>query len=301
MPNLKIKFFKSFQEIEDKIIYIKDSDLLGFDSANIFSFTFNLYKLEKFNVTKNFLYMEDDFFIGKSLKKKDFFYYDKDKKKVFPYILTKYFNEMNKTQIFEQYNKFFDIKDSINPHSRIGWWFSIYSTDKYFIEKYKPPVIDTLFTHNVIAKNLEDLKEIFKEIKNYEYINETLFSKERHILTLNQPHFYNIYQLNIKHKKVHSIPYKYIEIEYIKTKKKYLNLPLFVINTGGNHIPLNRQYKIQKKYMIKKYFYKTIYEIKEENIINKKKKFAKYCYFFFKIIIILMHIKIFIILIYKNF
>jgi len=298
MPNLKIKFFKSLEEIEDKIKYIKDSDLLGFDSANIFSFTFNLYKLEKFNVTKNFLYMEDDFFIGKPLKKKDFFYYDEIKKKIFPYLLTKYFNEMNKTQILDEYTRLFNIKNSINPHSRLGWWLSIYSTDKYFIEKYKPPLIDTLFTHNVIAKNLDDLKEIFEEIKKYEYINETLFSKERHILTLNQPHFFNIYQLNVKHKKVHSIPYKYIEIESIKNKKQYLNFPLFVINTGGNHIPLNRQYKIQKKYMSKKYFFKNIYEINDENTINRKFKIERLCYFLSKIVIIVMNIKIFIILIY---
>ena len=52
-----------------------------------------------------------------------------------------------------------------------------------------------------------------EEIKDYDYFNETIYSKERHILTLNQPHFVNLYQLNIKHKKVHSISYKYIGIE----------------------------------------------------------------------------------------
>ena len=32
---------------------------------------------KNFGVSKNFIYMEDDFFIGKYLKKADFFYYDK--------------------------------------------------------------------------------------------------------------------------------------------------------------------------------------------------------------------------------
>ena len=270
MPNDKVKFLKSIEEINNKIIYIKDKDLLGFDSANIFAFTFNLYKIEKFGVSNNFIYMEDDFFIGKSLKKNDFFYYDKNDKKIYPYILTKYFNEMNVSQVMNEFNNLFQEKKSFLPHSRWGWWLSIYSTNKYFIERYNHTLINTLFTHNAIPENIDDLKEVFKEIQNYKYINETLFSKERHILTLNQPHFLNLYQLNIKHKKVHTLSYRYIEMELIN--KKLLNTSLFVINTGGNHIPLNRQYKIQNKIMKKRFPFKTIFEIKENQNINNKIK-----------------------------
>ena len=96
-----------------------------------------------------------------------------------------------------------------------------------------------------MAENIDDLNNIFKEIQKYKYINETLFSRERNILTLNQPHFYNLYQLNIRHRKVHSIPYKYYAVELINKVK--LKDPLFVINTGGNHIPLIRHFKFQKK------------------------------------------------------
>ena len=42
MPNQKVKYFKSYEEIKEKVIYINDKDFLGFESANIFSFTFNL-------------------------------------------------------------------------------------------------------------------------------------------------------------------------------------------------------------------------------------------------------------------
>ena len=265
MPNLKVRYFKSVEQINEKIIYIKDKDLLGFDSANIFSFTFNLYKLEKFGLSKNFIYMEDDFFIGKLLKKYDFFYYDEKEKKVLPYLLTKHFQELNKSEIIYKYNNLYKIKDSIHPHSHYGWWLSIYSTERYFIQKYKKALINTFFTHNAISENIDDLKEIFHEIKNYEYINETLFFKERFILTLNQPHFVDLYQLNIKHKKVNSIPYKYIEIE--KLHKYKLNSALFVINTSGNHIPLTRQYKIQKKIIKKRFPFQSKYEIIDfENI-----------------------------------
>jgi len=71
MSNKK-KFLKPANEINDKIIYIKDNDLIGFDLANIFDFSFNLYKKEKYDIYKSFIYIEDDFFIGKPLKKTNF-------------------------------------------------------------------------------------------------------------------------------------------------------------------------------------------------------------------------------------
>ena len=110
MPNEKVRFLKPIEEIKNKIIYIKDKDLLGFESANIHSFTFQLYKLEKFGVSKNFIYMEDDFFIGKPLKKTDFFYYDNNKKKVLPYLLTKYFQELQEIDIYINIINFLTIK-----------------------------------------------------------------------------------------------------------------------------------------------------------------------------------------------
>ena len=64
MPNEKVKYLKNIEEIKEKIIYIKDKDLLGYDTANIHAFTFNLYKMEKYGISNNFIYMEDDFFIG---------------------------------------------------------------------------------------------------------------------------------------------------------------------------------------------------------------------------------------------
>jgi hypothetical protein len=136
MPNKKVKYFKSAKKIKDKIIYIKDKDLLGFDSANIYAFTFNLYKMGKFGISKNFIYMEDDFFIGKPLNKSDFFYYDIKKKKVFPYILTDYFTEIDIYQTLKEYNNLFKKKNSFHPHSGLGWKFSLLSTDKYFFERY---------------------------------------------------------------------------------------------------------------------------------------------------------------------
>ena len=264
MPNNKVKYFKLKDIIKDKIIYIKDKDILGFDSANIYAFTFQLYRMEKFGLSKNFIYMEDDFFIGKLLKKSDFFYYDQINKKVLPFILTTNFYELNKTETLNEYNKLYKIKESIHPHSGIGWNFSLLNTEKFFIDRYNKTLINTKITHNAKGENIDDLKEIYSIIQNYQYINETLFSIERNILTLNQPHFVNLYQLNIKKKKVHSLSWKYIEIEKLKIANLY-KFCFFVINTGGNHMPSKRQYNLQKILMNKRFPLKTKYEIEDNH------------------------------------
>ena len=138
------------------------------------------------------------------------------------------------------------------------WFLSIISTEKYFIEKYNITIINTQFTHNARAENLDDLRDMFNSIQNYRYINETLFSKERHILTLNQPHYNNLFQLNIKHRKVNSIPFSYNNVKYIKEFELYK--PLFVLNTDGDNIPTKEDYLNQRIIMKKRFPNQTIYE-----------------------------------------
>ena len=120
-------------------------------------------------------------------------------------------------------------------------------------------------------------------------INETLFSKERHILTLNMPQFENLYQLNILKKPNNAINYKYILVENLNNEN--LNKPLFVINTAGNHQPSKRQFFLEKKILQKRYPFKSIYEIKTDII---KKSFIKNaCFRILKILIIFIIIKIY--------
>ena len=260
MPNERVKFLKSYEEIREKIIYVKDKDFIGFDTANIFAFTFRLFKMKKFGITKNFIYMEDDFFIGKPLKKSDFFYYDRKEKKVLPYILNSDFNELNKNNSLRLYDSLFKEKEQYTYQGGKMWFFSIISTEKYLIEKYNITIINTQFTHNARAENLDDLEDMFKSIQSYRYINETLFSKIRHILTLNQPHYNNLFQLNIKHRKVNSISSAYINMQEASLDK--LKYPLFVINTGGDFIPTKIQYYKQKEVMQKRFPFPIKYEIK---------------------------------------
>ena len=51
MPNEKMQYFKDPKEIKDKIVYIKDKDVLGFDSASNPVFQFNLWKMKKLGLS----------------------------------------------------------------------------------------------------------------------------------------------------------------------------------------------------------------------------------------------------------
>ena len=82
MPNDKVKYFKPKEEIKDRIVYIKDKDVIGFDTASNLCFHLNLWNLKKFNVSDNIILMDDDYFIGKPIAKSDFFYYDEKQGKV---------------------------------------------------------------------------------------------------------------------------------------------------------------------------------------------------------------------------
>ena len=74
MPNEKVRYFKEYDLIKEKIIYVKDKDLIGFDSSNSYSFQFRYWNMKRFGISDNFIVMDDDYFIGAPLKKSDFFY-----------------------------------------------------------------------------------------------------------------------------------------------------------------------------------------------------------------------------------
>ena len=79
MPNEKVLFLKEYNLINDKIIYVNDKDFLGYDSSNSYAFQFRYWQMERFNISQNFIVMDDDYFIGKRLNKSDFFYVENGK------------------------------------------------------------------------------------------------------------------------------------------------------------------------------------------------------------------------------
>ena len=264
MPNEKVKYFKPYDEIKEKIVYVKDIDVLGYESANIYAFTFNLFRLEKFGLSNNFIYMDDDFFIGKELKKTNFFYYDENEKRVVPSLLNSDFNELNKEKTLTNYQNVYKTKDALAPQCFMAWILSLLSTQKFFIDYYKNmSLIKPTPTHNAISYNIQDLKEIYElVVNNYEYANETLNSVERHILTLQTQHFVDLYEMNIKKRKVHTIPTNVIPMNMLKMG--YMNIELFAINTGGDKIYTDEEKRNQKVLMQRRFPNPTPYEIVEE-------------------------------------
>ena len=267
MPNERVKYFKPYNEIKDKIVYVKDKDVLGKESANIYAFTFNLFRLEKFGLANNFIYMDDDFFIGKEIEKTEFFYYDEKEKRVVPCLLNNIFTVINRQQKLAQYWSVFKTKDTLAPQCFMAWILSLYSTEKFFVDHFKEQVlINPTPTHNAISYNIQDLKEIYELVlNNYEYANETLNSIQRHILTLQTQHFVDLFEINVKKRKVHTIPTNVIPMNLLKMV--YMNVKLFAINTGGDKIYTEEEYRNQRKLMQQRFPNPTPYEIVE----NKEK------------------------------
>jgi len=265
MPNEKVKYFKPYDEIKDKIVYVKDKDVLGYESANIYAFTFNLFRLEKFGLANNFIYMDDDFFIGKEIEKSEFFYYDEKEKRVVPCLLNNIFSVINRELTLANYWSVFKTKDTLAPQCFMAWILSLYSTQKFFVDHFKDQtLIKPTPTHNAISYNIQDLKEIYElVVNNYEYANETLNSIERHILTLQTQHFVDLFELNVKKRKVHTIPSNVIPMNLLKMV--YMNVKLFAINTGGDKIYTEEEYRNQRELMQKRFPDPTPYEIVEND------------------------------------
>jgi hypothetical protein len=74
MPNERVSFLKSADLISQRIKYIKDNDLLGFDSSSSTTFEYNLWRLKDFGCSEHIIYANDDNFFGNPLKKEDFFF-----------------------------------------------------------------------------------------------------------------------------------------------------------------------------------------------------------------------------------
>jgi hypothetical protein len=94
MPNDRVKYFKPREEIKQKIIYIKDKNLLGFDSGNSCLFQYNLFRMRQYGLSENFILMDDDYFIAKPINKDEMFY--EEDGEIYPALITSDYYEMNK-------------------------------------------------------------------------------------------------------------------------------------------------------------------------------------------------------------
>ena len=231
MPNEKVRYFKDYNSIKEKIIYIKDIDLLGFNSSNSLAFQFRYWKLKEFGVSDNIIAMDDDCFIGKYLNKKDFFYVHDEK--VTPSIVTNNFIELNYNIIkkrIEEYNS--NIKKTNKEQTSLIFNYSLYITYLFVLKIFNETKYFPSHTHNAISLNLNDLKEIYDLVYESEYRKTTLFSLFRHINSLQFQILILSYTFIKYQKKVKDISYKLIQNKY--SLYQDYNISLFCINLFYN-------------------------------------------------------------------
>ena len=268
MPNEKVRYFKPIEEIRNKIVYVKDKDLIGFDSANIAVFLFNLHNMEKFGISQNFILIDDDCFFGKPINKTQFFYYDEENKKVVPSVVTDDPCQLIKKNLLNEYNKLYNKRSSIKPHTFNQWKLSQLASYKLILDNFQEPLTIAGFTHNAVPVNIEDLREIHELIVNkYQYAKEFLYSKERIIHDLQAQSFFNTYGLTIKKRKLNSIPYAYFDIAFLKDKK--FDIELFVLNTSGDRKYTSSMKNNVKTILENKYSIPTPFEIETKQSCDK--------------------------------
>ena len=269
MPNEKVSFLKPIEEINEKIVYVKDSDYLGFDSASSPTLQFNLFKMRKFNLSENFILMDDDNFIAEPLEKSDFFY--EENGKVYPCLITSEFNEMNKQNLENNLSKYLSKYDGKIAHSTSNFlvqqsrslllMYDIFGDDN---QRNGKKLIEPTFTHNATPLKLSDIEEIYGYvIKYYNFAKETLEALSRSVNSLQMQTTYTAYVKNKYDRKVSCVSSAFYDITQFnmvyRNKKK-----LFVINTGLRNYPssiFTRETQLMKDLFPKK----TKYELEDDN------------------------------------
>ena len=271
MPNEKIDFLNNQEEIKEKIVYIKDSDLLGFDSSSPPAFQFNIHKLKQYNLSENFILMDDDYFIGQPLKKSDLFY--ELKGKIYPYIISTKYHFINLDKLRKDYMDGMNIIDEIKYNSKEGFEFRKTSTllflykildDNYDDNQF----IEVEYTHNTIPLKLSDVEEIYNSIeKDYKYSEYCLRGNKRNLHNLQPQILFTNYAKNKYNRLVNKISYKYYDLSDID--KVNLDNKLFVINREDKEYEKNvfkKEEEILEKLFPEKIKYENDYiEIKQDN------------------------------------
>ena len=265
MPNQKVRYFKNYELINEKIIYVKDKDILGYDSSNPHAFQFRIWKMKEFGLSDNFIIMDDDYFIGKPLNKSDFFYVENNK--VLPAIINTNFEVHTSSSASKEINNLKKkIENNKRPQTSDKFLYSVYKSYLFLINYFNSPIIVPYFTHNAIPGNIKDLKEIYDLVDNSKYKNETLNAKYRHLETFQFQTFLIVYLFNKYKRKANLINYNYID--NANTVYGNYDFPLFCINTGNNNDYSSISFYKTKVVMESLFPIPTKYEIINTSIIS---------------------------------
>lgn len=236
MPNEKVKFLQDSKERQDKIIYVKDKDILDFDSASCISFLFNLHKLSKYGCSENIIYMDDDCFIGKKLKKSDFFYNKNNE--IVPYVFHK--NKIAPNQyknIVAKHRKLKSQIDKVHTHSGPAWQYTRMSSFLFLCKilgkNIKLPVNLFHAHHNAISANLSEIEELYNLVNTkYKYAEDCLRAKFRNKNELQFQTLYSFYILNKYGRQIGNLSARYIDLA--KASESSFDYDLYCINTGSS-------------------------------------------------------------------
>ena len=297
--NDNISFMKDKEEIKEKIIFIKIKDLLGYETDSNSVINFNLFKMKNFNISDNFILMNDNNFIGKPLNKSLFFY--EENGKILPAIISNKYEEIIYDEINNDYKRLFSRKNIINIESSDGERFSKTLSLKLLFDSFQDKKLAYLIipqnNQNLIPLNIKEINDIYDLItKNYKFYEDTLFSKEKNINSLD---FYILiisHMKNINKRKVSLIPYNQFSISDFNNlyfNKNSVSFPLFSIFYEKNKKYSLEEINTEKNNLKLLFPNPTKYEVYFEemdsnekksikkritNIINNIKKFGKLNY-----------------------
>ena len=268
MPNEKVRFFKDYNLIKDKIVYVKDKDILGYESSNCNAFLFRYWKMKKFGISDNIIVMDDDYFIGKKLDKSEFFYVKNGK--VVPTIITSNFMKIDKNSIKKKCDLYEKMaKRNQKEQNNEVFLYSKYLTCLFILDIFNIPLNESIyipnFTHNAIPVNLKDAKEIYELTYKSKYKYNTLDCPYRIYGYLLYQLFVLAYTFIKYHRKVNNIPNRFIQLnDSISADYK---ISLFCINKGAGHYSYLNLYKakIAMEYLFPN---PSSYEIEDKSFLN---------------------------------
>ena len=246
MPHKKVKYFKDYDLIQDRIIYVKDKDFFGTDNFHTLPFKFRYWKLKKYGLSENFIAMDHNYYIRKPLKKSDFFYVVDGK--VVPAIITSRFIELkNKTNGNLREDLKINIYKICTRDVLLVKKNSLYQTYLFISKLFNEADFVPAHTFNAIPVNTQELDEICTLIYNSEFRFNTLYSMFPQEKSIQFQAFVLSYTFLKYKRKVKSIPTRAIRNR--NPVFNNYNYSLFSMTTEGKDIMLLKKTKIVLEYL----------------------------------------------------
>ena len=244
MPNKKVRYLKNYNLINKKIVYVNDKDFLGYDSSNSGAFQFRYWKMKRFNISDNFIIMDDDYFIGKKLKKNDFFHVEKGK--VVPSIVSSNFIKIEQKSV-QQDCEFYEkrVKEKKEEQGFDDWKYSVSLTLSFILNIFNIPFGKSIFipqfTHNAIPVNIKEIKEVYDLVYKSKFKYNTLDCLYRISGYIQFQILIMSYTFLKYDRKISNISNTFIQLNNsISANHDYY---LFCINKGAGHFNYLNYYK----------------------------------------------------------